>query len=68
MTSKTGTQPEPQKPAAQSEADKTNLTLCYGAIGISSVAAAVRYAGGAKNPAYAPVVHRNDDRFADAAA
>jgi hypothetical protein len=31
------------------------LHLCYGQIGISAVAAAARYQGGAKNPAYAPV-------------
>jgi len=30
------------------------LQLCYGRIGISAVAAAARYQGGAKNPAYAP--------------
>jgi hypothetical protein len=33
----------------------TALHLCYGKIGISAVAAAARYQGGAKNPAYAPV-------------
>jgi hypothetical protein len=33
----------------------TALHLCYGQIGISAVAAAVRYQGGTKNPAYAPV-------------
>jgi hypothetical protein len=31
------------------------LHLCYGQIGISAVAAAARYQGGTKNPAYAPV-------------
>jgi hypothetical protein len=30
------------------------LQQSYGKIGISAVAAAVRYQGGAKNPAYAP--------------
>jgi hypothetical protein len=30
------------------------LQHCYGQIGISAVAAAVRYQGGSKNPAYAP--------------
>lgn len=30
------------------------LDRCYGQIGISAVAAAARYQGGAKNPAYAP--------------
>jgi hypothetical protein len=30
------------------------LDACYGQIGISAVAAAARYQGAAKNPAYAP--------------
>jgi hypothetical protein len=30
------------------------LQSCYGQIGISAVAAAVRYQGDSKNPAYAP--------------
>jgi hypothetical protein len=30
------------------------LQHCYGQIGISAVAAAVRYQGDSKNPAYAP--------------
>jgi len=30
------------------------LDACYGRIGISAVAAAARYQGDAKNPAYAP--------------
>jgi len=30
------------------------LQRCYGQIGISAVAAAVRYQGDGKNPAYAP--------------
>ena len=33
----------------------TTLDCRYGQIGISAVAAAVRYQGAAKNPAYAPV-------------
>jgi hypothetical protein len=36
---------------------ETPLDRRYGAIGISAVAAAVRYQGAAKNPAYAPVVN-----------
>lgn len=43
------------------------LDLCYGQIGISAVAAAVRYQGGAKNPAYAPVATRWSN-WADEAA
>jgi hypothetical protein len=45
------------------KSDKTDqkqvaLHLCYGQIGISAVAAAARYQGEAKNPAYAPVPMR----------
>ncbi|HTP92636.1 MAG TPA: hypothetical protein VMJ52_12920 [Xanthobacteraceae bacterium] len=40
----------------------------YGQIGISAVAAAVRYQGGAKNPAYAPTSNTWRDRIAEAAA
>jgi hypothetical protein len=45
----------------------TALDRCYGQIGISAVAAAARYQGGGKNPAYAPVVNRWDDRTGEAA-
>jgi hypothetical protein len=41
----------------------TALDRRYGQIGISAVAAAVRYQGGGKNPAYAPVANRWDDRI-----
>jgi hypothetical protein len=34
--------------------DGVRLDQCYGRIGISAVAAAARYQGAAKNPAYAP--------------
>ena len=43
------------------------LHLCYGQIGISAVAAAVRYQGDAKNPAYAPVAMKAGNRGATAA-
>ncbi len=43
------------------------LDCRYGQIGISAVAAAARYQGAAKNPAYAPVAIRLDDRIEDAA-
>ena len=35
--------------------ERTELDPRYGKIGISAVAAAVRYRGDSKNPAYAPV-------------
>jgi hypothetical protein len=44
------------------------LAGCYGQIGISAVAAAVRYQGAAKNPAYAPASSKWRDRIAEAAA
>jgi hypothetical protein len=48
--------------------EPTNLSGRYGAIGISAVAAAMRYAGATKNPAYAPVATRHDLRFTEFAA
>jgi hypothetical protein len=45
------------KDAAKDNAKETALDRRYGAIGISAVAAAARYQGAAKNPAYAPVVN-----------
>jgi hypothetical protein len=42
--------------------EHTALHLCYGQIGISAVAAAVRYQGAAKNPAYAPAIAKSDQR------
>jgi hypothetical protein len=45
----------------------TNLSYRYGSIGIEAVAAAVRYAGTGKNPAYAPVVsHTESSRYENA--
>ena len=43
------------------------LDRCYGQIGISAVAAAARYQGSAKNPAYAPVATHRYDRADEAA-
>jgi hypothetical protein len=40
----------------------------YGSIGISAVAAAVRYQSEAKNPAYAPAVMRPREQTEDTAA
>ena len=57
---KTGNQRKPDK----SSDEHIALHLCYGQIGISAVAAAVRYQGGAKNPAYAPVAIKSDERGA----
>jgi hypothetical protein len=45
-----------------------SLDARYRQIGISAVAAAVRYQGSAKNPAYAPAPSRWQDRTGEAAA
>jgi hypothetical protein len=47
--------------------DGTQLDRRYGQIGISAVAAAARYQGTTKNPAYAPAPDRWDDRIEEAA-
>jgi hypothetical protein len=52
-TTKTGTN-RPTHKAQTVAAEAAALVHCYGQIGISAVAAAARYQGGAKNPAYAP--------------
>jgi hypothetical protein len=48
--------------------ESTTLGQSYGQIGISAVAAAVRYQGSAKNPAYAPCSNKWRDLIADVAA
>lgn len=45
-------------------APRPALDACYGRIGISAVAAAARYQGGAKNPAYAPTSTHWRDQYA----
>jgi hypothetical protein len=44
------------------------LAGCYGQIGISAVAAAVRYQSSTKNPVNAPASSKWRDRIAEAAA
>jgi hypothetical protein len=66
MTAVTGAKPQEDN-QRQSER-RVDLGVRYGAIGIASVAAACRYAGTAKNQAYAPVAHRVEKRFTEAAA
>jgi hypothetical protein len=56
-----------QRTARKASDENLALQLCYGQIGISAVAAAVRYQGDAKNPAYAPVAMKADDHGATAA-
>ncbi len=52
----------------QTPDESTALQRCYGQIGISAVAAAVRYQGSAKNPAYAPASNQWRDQWAEVAA
>jgi len=54
--------------SSENSAQNTALDSCYRQIGISAVAAAVRYQGAAKNPAYAPAPAKRLDRAEDAAA
>ena len=64
MTDKTGAKPEQKATQTEHPGDRrVDLGGRYGAIGISAVAAAVRYAGDTKNQAYAPVVHRVDSHL-----
>jgi len=62
----------PNETARQPERDgrpaRTELDRRYGEIGIMAVAAALRYAGAGKNPAYAPVAPRFDRRFEELVA
>ena len=74
MTAKTGATPAKtmhetvETRRTEPRREPTNLSGRYGAIGISAVAAAVRYAGATKNPAYAPAPARLDLRLAEFAA
>jgi hypothetical protein len=62
MNAQSGSAPSQKQQAAEASTDKTNLSFRYGSIGINAVAAAMRYAGTGKNPAYAPVVNRTETR------
>ena len=64
MANKSAQQDKTSKFADQS----ASLDGRYRQIGISAVAAAVRYQGAAKNPAYAPAPTRWQDYTGDAAA
>ena len=49
-----------ERPQPAPRRDCADLDAHYGEIGISAVAAAVRYKSDARNPAYAPVVPNPD--------
>ena len=64
VTAKTANKTDNQRKSDKSSDGHIALHLCYGQIGISAVAAAVRYQGEAKNPAYAPVAIKSGERGA----
>jgi hypothetical protein len=66
MTAATGERPQ-QEPSQRQPERRVDLGVRYGAIGISAVAAAARYAGGAKPQAYAQADYRIEERFEEAA-
>jgi hypothetical protein len=55
---------EEHKNFAGNRASRPALDARYGRIGISAVAAAARYQGDAKNPAYAPASTHWRDQYA----
>jgi len=57
--------PEQRRERADQDA---RFDPCFGKIGISAVAAAMRYQGETKNPVYAPAKHPATTRSEDAAA
>jgi hypothetical protein len=56
-----------KKATASQSRPNIDLKSKYRAIGISAVAAALRYQGEARNPAYAPVTASPNERFHEAA-
>jgi hypothetical protein len=57
-----------QRATPEQRRDRAELDARFGKIGISAVAAAVRYLGDVKNPAYAPAPLRPADEADEAAA
>jgi hypothetical protein len=60
MSDATATKANKTEEPRKSSAEQIALHLCYGQIGISAVAAAVRYQGSGKNQAYAPVAPKTN--------
>jgi hypothetical protein len=52
---------ESQRAPTEQRRERAELDARYGKIGISAVAAALRYGSEAKNPAYAPAAIRAKD-------
>ena len=57
-----------QRATPEQRRDRAELDTRFGKIGISAVAAAVRYLGESKNPAYAPAKLRVIEETDEAAA
>ena len=57
-----------QRATPEQRRDRAELDARFGKIGISAVAAAVRYQGDAKNPAYAPATLRVTEETDEAVA
>lgn len=57
-----------QRATSEQRRERAELDARYGKIGISAVAAALRYQGGSKNPAYAPAKVRDSENADEAAA
>jgi hypothetical protein len=56
---------EGRRISEEGRAPRPALDARYGRIGISAVAAAARYQGGTKNPAYAPTSTHWRDQYAE---
>lgn len=67
MAKKAGQKTQEQQTVSENGEQNTALHSRYRQIGISAVAAAVRYQGAAKNPAYAPASLNWRDYASDAA-
>lgn len=67
MAKKAGQKTHEQQSFSENDEQNTPLHSRYRQIGISAVAAAVRYQGVAKNPAYAPASLNWRDYASDAA-
>ena len=59
---------ESRRASSEQRRDRAEVEARYSKIGISAVAAALRYGSEAKNPAYAPTALRPIDPREDAAA
>jgi hypothetical protein len=68
LTNRNAEADQPPKYSDQTAVHNGSLDGRYRQIGISAVAAALRYQGGAKNPAYAPASSRWQDHTGNAGA